>query len=452
MSREQRDLREIATGVLEAVRRRGATAADVIAREERSLSAGVHLGAIDKLKTARERALGLRVFFGMRSAMTSTSDFSAASLDRLVEDSCALARATAEDPASGLADPAGMAAAIPDLDLYDPEGDRLSVEEQIDRVRRAEAAALAVDPRVSNSEGAEWDGGASRTVLANTHGFLGEVRRSAFSLYVAPIAKANGAMQRDWHWTAGCKLSQLESPEAVGRTAGERALRRLHARKVPTCRVPVIFDADTASSLMGHLAAAVSGSALYKGASFLIGRLGETIGPERLTVIDDGTLRSRMGSAPFDGEGLAVRRTVVVNKGRLESWLLDSYSARKLGLRSTGNARRGISDAPAVGAHNFYLEPGPGTPEDLIRSVKTGLYVRELIGFGVNPVTGDYSRGAAGIWIENGELTYPVEEITVAGNLLEMAARIEAVANDLDFRRSITSPAILIGEMTVAGD
>ncbi len=452
MSADRVDLREVAARVLGGARGRGVSAADVIVRQENALTAGVHLGAIDKLKTARERALGLRVFFGARSAITSTSDFSPASLDRLVQDTCALARATAEDPASGLADAAEMAAPIPDLDLHDPEGDRLAVEDQIDRVRRAEAAALAVDPRVSNTEGAEWDAGASRTVIASTHGFVGEVARSAFSLYVAPIARENGTMQRDWHFSAGCKLSHLESPEDVGRKAGERALRRLHARKVPTCRVPVVFDADTASSLMGHLAAAVSGTALYKGASFLIGKLGARIGPARLTVIDDGTLPARMGSAPFDGEGLAVRRTAVVDGGVLSSWLLDSYSARKLGLRSTGNARRGIADAPAAGAHNFYLEPGTATPEDLIRSVRSGLYVTELIGFGVNPVTGDYSRGAAGLWIENGALTHPVEEITVAGNLLDMFARIEAVAADLDFRRTITSPTLLIGEMTVAGD
>jgi PmbA protein len=448
----RRDLRDVATRVLEAAKRRGATAADVLVREEQALTAGVHLGAIDKLKTARERALGLRVFFGRRSALTSTSDFSAASLDRLVEDTCSLARVTAEDPLSGLPDPEDAARAIPDLDLNDPEGAQLSVEAQIDRVRRAEAAALALDPRVTNTEGAEWEGGHSRSVLANSHGFIGEVERSGFSLYVAPIAQENGSMQRDWHYTAGCKLAQLEAPEAVGRRAGERAVRRLHARKVSTCRVPVIFDADTASSLMGHLAGAVSGTALYKGASFLIGRLGETIGPERFSVIDDGTLPARLGSVPFDGEGLAARRTVVVDRGRLASWLLDTYSARKLSLRATGNARRGIADAPVVGTHNFYLEPGPDSPEALIRSVKSGLYVTELIGFGVNPVTGDYSRGAAGIWIENGELAYPVEEITVAGNLLEIYRRIEAVANDLDFRRSVTAPTLLVGEMTVAGD
>ncbi|OGP87236.1 MAG: peptidase [Deltaproteobacteria bacterium RBG_13_65_10] len=452
MSAERLDLRDVAVRVLEAAKKQGASGADAIVREEHSLSAGVHLGTIDKLKTARERSLGLRVFYGHRSAMTSTSDFSTASLDRLVMDTCALARVTAEDPTSGLPDPSELGAQPGDFDLYDPEQARLSVEDQVERVRRAEAAAMAVDKRITNSEGAEWDGGAARTVLANTHGFLGEVERTGFSLYVAPIAQENGAMQRDYYYTAGCKLSQLESPEEVGRKAGERALRRLSARKVATCRVPVIFDADNASSLLDHLAGAVSGTSLYRGASFLIGKLGERIGPERIMVVDDGTLPARLGSAPFDGEGLPTRRTIVVDRGRLASWILDTYSARKLDLQSTGNARRGISDAPTVAPHNFYLEPGKDTPEDLIRSVKRGLYVTELIGFGVNTVTGDYSRGAAGLWIENGELAYPVEEITVAGNLLEMFRRVEGIANDLDFRRSVTSPTILIGEMTVAGD
>jgi PmbA protein len=219
-----------------------------------------------------------------------------------------------------------------------------------------------------------------------------------------------------------------------------------------TCKVPVIFDAESASSLVEHLGEAVSGTALYKGVSFLMGKLGERIGPERMTIIDDGTIPSALGSGPFDGEGLEARRTVVVERGRLSSWLLDTYSARKLGLRSTGNAQRSISGVPSVGTHNLFLEAGPDSPEDLIRSVKSGLYVTELIGFGVNPVTGDYSRGVAGIWIENGELSYPVEEITVAGNLLDMFGRVEAIANDLDFRRTVTSPTLLIGEMTVAGD
>jgi len=446
------DLREAALQVIEAAMKRGATAADAMAVDERALSVSIYLGAVDKLKTSSERALGLRVFYGHRSAMTSTSDFSKGSLDQLVEDSCALARVTAEDPHASLPDPTELAGATPDLDLHDPEGASLSVEDQIERARRAEGAARAVDPRVTNMDAADWEGRRSRMVLANSHGFAGEVTGTEFFLYVAPIAEENGAMQRADHFTAGRKLAALDDPEELGRVAGRRALRRLGARKISTAKVPVIFDADTASSLIDHLGEAVAGTAVYKGASFLIDKIGRRIGPERMTVVDDGTIPGALGSAPFDGEGLAVRRNVVVENGVLRSWLLDTYSARKLDLRSTGNAQRGISSGPGVGSHNLFLQPGSETPEDLIRSVKSGLYVTELIGFGVNPVTGDYSRGVAGFWIENGELAYPVEEITIAGNLLSMYERIEAVANDLDFRRSVTSPTLLIGEMTIAGD
>lgn len=445
------DLQEAARRVLDAATRRGATAADAIAVQDRAFSASVYRGAIDKLKTANERALGLRVFFGHRSATTSTSDFSKESLERLVDDTCALARVTAEDPFASLPDAAAMASEIRDLDLHDPEGAALSVEDQIDRARRAEAAAMAVDPRVKNMDAVDWEGREGRLVIANTHGFSGEVAGTEFFLYVSPIAEQNGSMQRADHFTAGRKLSQLDSPEEVGRIAGERAIRRLGARKIPTTKVPVIFNPDSASSLIEHLGEAVAGSSVYKGTSFLIGKLGEKIGPEQLTVIDDGTITSALGSGPFDGEGLPVRRTVVVEQGRLRGWLLDTYSARKLDLKSTGNAQRGVSSGPTVGPHNLFLEPGSESPEDLIRSVKSGLYVTELIGFGVNPITGDYSRGVAGLWIENGELAYPVEEITIAGNLLSMYARIEAVANDLNLRRTVAAPTLLIGEMTVAG-
>ncbi|MFQ5457227.1 MAG: TldD/PmbA family protein [Myxococcota bacterium] len=446
------DLQEAAKRVLAAARARGASAADAIAVQDRALSASVYRGAIDKLKTANERALGLRVFYGARSATTSTSDFSKESLERLVEDTCALAQVTAEDPVASLPEPAEMATEFPDLDLHDPEGAALSVEEQIDRGRRAEAAARAVDPRVKNMDAGDWEGSEGRMVIANTHGFVGEVSGTEFFLYVSPIAEENGAMQRADHYTAGRKLSGLAAPEEIGRIAGERAVSRLGARKIPTARVPVIFERDSASSLIGHLGEAVAGSSVYKGTSFLIGKMGDKIGPDRMTVVDDGTIPAALGSGPFDGEGLPVRRTVVVEKGRLTSWLLDTYSARKLDLLSTGNAQRGVSSGPGVGPHNLFLEPGTERPEDLIRSVKAGLYVTELIGFGVNPVSGDYSRGVAGFWIENGELAYPVEEITIAGNLLTMYERIEAVANDLDLRRTVAAPTLLIGEMMIAGD
>jgi PmbA protein len=259
-------------------------------------------------------------------------------------------------------------------------------------------------------------------------------------------------MQRDHWFSAARKLSRLQSPAMIGQEAARRALRRLAARKVTTQKVPVIFDPATASSVLGHLCTAVSGSAIYRGASFLLEQLGRRIAPDGFTVHDDGTLPATLGSKPFDGEGLPTRRTTVVEQGVLRSYLLDTYTARKLGMRSTGNAARSAGEAPSVSPTNFYLEPGPYTPEAIIASVPCGLYVTELIGFGVNLVTGDYSRGAVGLWIENGELTHAVEEITIAGNLRQMLMGIEMIGNDFDLRRKVTAPTLKIAEMTVAGN
>jgi PmbA protein len=258
-------------------------------------------------------------------------------------------------------------------------------------------------------------------------------------------------MQNDYWYSTGRKLASLQTPAAVGQEAARRALRRLGARQVPTQKVPVVFDPSTAAALLGHLFSAISGSAIYRGASFLLDQLGQRIAPESVTVYDDGTLMGALGSRPFDGEGLPTRRNTVVEGGVLHSYLLDTYTARKLGMRSTGNAARGVGDAPSVSPTNFYLVPGTATPEEIIASVPQGLYVTSLIGFGVNQVTGDYSRGAAGMWIEGGELAYPVEEITIASNLRQMLANIEMIGNDLDMRRTITAPTLKISEMTVAG-
>jgi PmbA protein len=312
-------------------------------------------------------------------------------------------------------------------------------------------AAPHPDPRITNSEGAEFDAGTSGVLYAASNGFSGGYQSSHCSLAVVPIATQNGSMQRDYWYSARRHLAKLDAPEAIGRTAAARALRRLGARKVQTCEVPVVFDPDMAASLLGHLAGAVSGNALYKGMSFLLGKLGEQIAPSFVTVTDDGTLVGGLGSKPFDAEGLPTRQTIVVDGGVLRSYLFDCYSARKLHSQSTGNAARSIADAPHVSPTNFILQPGTTSPKDIVASVKSGLYVTELMGFGVNPVTGDYSRGASGMWIENGELAYPVEEITIAGNLLTMFRDIEVVGNDLDLRRSIVAPTLKIARLTVAG-
>jgi PmbA protein len=444
-------LEEIAEILLRAAGAEGATAADVLVAEGDSLSVGVRLGEIEKVKRARAKHVGLRVFTGDRCAITSTADFSADSLARIAADTVSLARVTSADPFGGLAAPDELAQTIPDLGLHDPGIAELTPEQAIDWCRTAEAAAREADARITNSEGAEFESGSSAVFYAASNGFRGGYRSSYCSLWVVPIATQNGAMQRDYWYSNERRLAELDPPAEIGRIAAERTVRRLGARKVRTCEVPVVFDPDMAASLLGHLAGAVSGNALYKGASFLIGKLGHQIAPPFVHVYDDGARPGGLGSKPFDAEGLPTRRTAVIDGGMLRGYLFDCYSARKLNSKSTGNAARSVADAPHVSTTNFVLQPGDASPREIIASVKSGLYVTELMGFGVNPVTGDYSRGAAGIWIEDGELAYPVEEITIAGNLLDMFRSIEVVGNDLALRRSTASPTVKIGRLTVAG-
>jgi PmbA protein len=444
-------LSDLLVSVLERATARGATAADGFLIEEREFSATVRLGEVETVTHSQDQRLSLRVFAGRASAAASTSDLSPASLERVVDEATRLARITAEDPHAGLPDPAEVIARIPDLDLEDTTGDDPPPEAKIAIARRAEAAALAVDPRIQNSEGAEYADRRARYAYATSSGFSGSYATSSFSLSVSPVAAQNGEMQRDAWYTINRKRAKLEDPEAVGRTAAARALRRLGARKVKTVEVPVIFDAENAASLIRSIAGAASGPSLYRRASFLVDRLGTRIAAPSVTIVDDGLLPGALGSRPFDGEGLATRRTVLVNAGVLESYLLDTYSARKLGGQSTHHAARDGSGV-TVGTTNLMLLPGEATPADLIASVDNGLYVTELIGFGVNGVTGDYSRGAVGLWIENGRLAYPVDEVTVAGNLLEMFAAVDGVANDLVLRDRTASPSLKIARMVVAGN
>jgi len=441
---------DLATELLKKATSKGASAGDIVIVEGDSFDVQVRLKSVDKLSNAHEKRLGLRLFFGQRTAVCSTSDFSAESLDRLVEDTCYLARCTAEDPHAGLPEPAPLVS--PDLDLYDESLHGWKMEDKIHLAVQAESAALGYDARITNSEGAHLSHAGRRVVYANTHGVIGGYPVGSVSFSVSPIASADGLMQRDYWYSAKRKVKELASPETVGRTAAQRAVRRLGGRKISTCEVPVIFDPETAAELIGSISACVSGYAVYKGASFLAGKLGQSVAASSVTVLDDGMIPSALGSRPFDGEGMATRKTTVIKKGVLESYLLDTYSARKLGLKSTGNAVRSVGDVPSVSHTNFHLAPGSHRPEEIIRSVKRGLYVVEMIGFGVNHVTGDYSRGAVGLWIENGELTYPVEEITIAGNLKEILMNIEMIGNDLELRGTVASPTLKLSRMTVAGN
>jgi len=443
---------ELARDILAQAKQKGATEGDVVMVESDSFFVTVRLGEVEKISQAQEKRLGVRLFFGHSSATGSTSDISRDSLKNLVNDTCVMARATVPDEFSGLPLPEELAREVGNLDLLDDQARSLSVEEKIRLAREAEEKALSFDPRITNSEGGEFSNQFNHLIYANSAGFSGEYEGSAFSLSAAPVAKSNGTMQRDFWYSSQRKFSRLESPQAVGQKAAERVLRRLGARKIKTREVPVIFDPETAGSLMSHLSRGLSGDSLYRGASFLMGKVGSQIASDLVTVVDDGTIPAALGSKPFDGEGLPVKEKRVVEKGVLQSYLLDTYSGRKLGYPSTGNASRSVGEPPGVAPTNFYLSPGTHSPEEMIGSVEEGIYVTELIGFGVNLVSGDYSRGAAGIWIERGQLAYPVEELTIAGNLKEMLLNIEMVGNDLDMRYRVSSPTVKISRLTVAGD
>jgi PmbA protein len=447
-------LEQIASDLIDRARRGHATAADVVVREADEFSASVRLGKIESLKEAASKALGLRVFLGARSATAFSSDFSPQALSRLVERTLDMAHVTSEDPASGLAEPDSLGHYTGDLELYSADVGELDTDARIRMARLAEEAALGADPRIRNSEGAWFEASLGSKAYANSLGFVGSYRASYCAFSVAPIAQngaGNGGMQRDYWYSVARRASALEDPAAVGRKAAERALRKLGARKVSTCRVPVIFDPETARSLVGHVFEAVRGDAIYRSASFLAGKLRQRVAGENVTILDDGLRPGGFGSRPFDDEGVPAGTTTVIEKGVLESFLLNSYTARKLNLRTTGNAARGVAGPPTVGLKNFYLVPGPYPPEEIIRSVKSGFYVTELIGFGANIVTGDYSRGAGGLWIENGELAFPVEEVTVAGNLAEIIQHVAMVGSDLEFRSAIAAPTLLVEGLTVAG-
>jgi PmbA protein len=419
-------------------------------RDSDEFSAALRLGKIESLKEAASKALGLRVFIGARSATSYSSDFSPASLERLVDRTLAMARVTSEDPASGLPPAELLGTHTGDLELYSEDVAELSTDDRIAFARRAEEAALAADPRITNSEGAWFEASWGTKAYANSLGFSGTYRTSYCAVSVAPIAQ-NGGMQRDYWYSVSRRAAGLEAPEAVGRKAAERALRKLNARKISTCRVPVVFDPEVARSILGHVFEAVRGDSIYRSASFLTGKLGKRVASPNVIVLDDGLRPGGFGSKPFDDEGVPASVTPVIENGVLRNYLLNCYTARKLSLRTTGNAYRGIAGPPTVGPKNFYLAAGSQSPKEILCSVRNGFYVTELIGFGVNIVTGDHSRGAAGMWIENGELTFPVEEVTIAGNLAEMLSQIEVIGSDLEFRSSVAAPTLLVGGLTVAG-
>ncbi len=445
------NLLDLASGIIAKALAAGATGAECVISEGEEFSANVRMRELESLKESGSRGAGLRILIGRNTGSAYTSDLSAEGLRRLVESAVELGSITTEDPHAGLPEASELGSIQGDLKLFSGDTAGLSTEQKIEMARAAEGAALDADPRIANSEGGSFDTNLGRHVFANSLGFAGEYRTSSCSISVAPVAREGDSMERDYWFSLARGAAGLERPEDIGRKAAARALRRLGAVKIETQRVPVVFEPRTARSLIDSIFEAVHGESIYRNASFLAGKLGTKIAAESLTVIDDGTLPGLFGTSPFDDEGVPTRRTTIIEKGVLKSYLLNTYTARKLGMKTTGNAARGITGNAGIGHGNLYAEAGASTPERIISSISDGFYVTELMGFGVNIVTGDYSRGATGIWIRGGELAFPVSEVTIAGNLNTMLMRIEAVGSDLEFRGSTASPTLMIQEMTVSG-
>jgi PmbA protein len=441
------DKLNLLTDLIGKARAAGADAADALAFDSRSLSLSRRLGKPEDLERSESQDLGLRVFIGKRQAFVSSTDIGAEALKQLVERAVAMARAAPEDKYCGLADKTLLAKAWPALDLED--SGEPTAEALLERAAKAEDAALAVKG-VTNSEGggASWSWG--RVALVTSDGFAGGYAGSRHDVSASVVAGDGTGMERDYDYASARHLSDLEAPDAIGKRAGERAVRRLGPRKASTAKVPVVFDPRVATSLLGHLAGAVSGPSVARGTSFLRDRLGDMVFAPGVNVIDDPHRRRGLASKPFDAEGVANAKRAVIEDGRLTTWLLDSASARQLGLATTGHATRSTGGPPGPAPTNYYLAAGTLDPKALMADIAQGLYVTELIGFGVNGVTGDYSRGAAGFWIENGEIAYPVSEITIAGNLKDMF-RALTPASDLVFRRGTDAPTVRIDGMTVAG-
>ncbi|WP_028915566.1 MULTISPECIES: metalloprotease PmbA [unclassified Pseudoxanthomonas] len=433
-------LAEISQRLLARARALGASQAEVSCSEERGLNVSVRMGEVETVESSNDRGIAVTVYFGKRKGSASTADLHESSLEATVEQACAIARHTEDDEAAGLADPELMAREFPDLDTWHPW--RLDADEAVELALACEAAGREADPRVANSDGASFGSGESLAVYANSHGFVGRERETQHSLGLALIAGHGEAMQRDGWYSIGLARQDLESPAAIGRRAAERAVSRLDPRSVATGEYPVLFSAEVARSLVGHLLGAVSGGALYRKASFLLDSVGTRLFPEWLSIHERPLLPHGLRSAAFDADGVATRDNPLVVDGVLRRYVLGSYSARKLGLQTTGNAG---------GVHNLEVSANAGTLQDMLRGMGRGLLVTELMGQGVNPVTGDYSRGAAGFWVEDGQIAFPVDELTIAGNLRTMFAAVEAVGSEVDPRSHIRTGPILVGKMTVAG-
>ena len=444
---DQTALTDRAERLVNAALKTGADAADAVAVRSMSLSVEVRDGAVEESERAEGDDLGLRVLVGQRQAVVSTNDLAGDASVALAERAVAMARAAPEDKFAGLADGALLAHDFPDLDLLDP--DLPSVAELEAMAKTAEQAALTIKG-VAKSGGASASAGIGGMVLVTSHGFRGAYLGSRHGISMTAIAGEGTGMERDYDYSSSLHAADLDSPEKIGRTAGERAVERLNPRKVSTRKVPVVFDPRISGSLVSHLASAANGASVARKTSFLRDKMGAKLFDDGIRIVDDPLRKRGLRSHPFDGEGVVHRRLALVDDGVLHSWLLDCSTARELGLTTTGHASRGVSSVPSPSPSNLHMEPGRQSPEDLIADIDDGFYVTDLIGMGVNIVTGDYSRGASGFWIENGKRTYPVSEVTIAGHLFDIF-RTLTPANDLEFRYSTNAPTLRFEGLTVAG-
>jgi PmbA protein len=435
--------------LVKLARKAGAAEAEAYAERTRDASVRVRDGAAEELHQASSKGIGLRVICDQKLGFTYGTDLTKDGLEQLAEKAVALAKGAAKDKANGL--PRGAQLGSTEGGEYDPAIEAISPEWKLRAAREAEKAACAADPRVRKFDSTGAGDFLSQSAIASSLGAHGESRASYVYVYCSPVAEADGQLQTaSWSDTRRT-LKKLQSPDEVGRIAAQRAARMLGARKPKSQRVPVVFDAQMAAGFIGGISAAVNGLLVHKKSSFLGGLLGKRVASKKVTLIDDATLPNGIATRPFDGEGVASRRTAVVEDGILRSFLYDATTARKAKAQSTSSASRSWASLPSIGTSNFYLQAGTDKPEAIIKGIKSGLYVTTMLGRGADPVTGDYSRGANGIWIENGELAYPVQEVTVSGNLLEMLKSIDAVGDDLDFRASTAAPTIRFAELVVSG-
>ena len=444
---DQSALSALAQALVEAAKRAGADAADAVA--VRGVSQGVEVrdGRVEESERSEGDDVGLRVLVGRRQAVVSTNDIHGDGIAKLAERAVAMARVAPEDKYVGLADPSELARDFPELDLLDPNIPATSELER--RAQEAEAAGLAVKG-VTKSGGASASAGIGGMVLVTSTGFHGSYLRSSQGISTTAISGEGTSMERDYDYTSALHASDLASPASVGRKAGERAVARTNPRKVETCKVPVVYDPRVAGSLVGHLVGAINGASVARKTSFLKSKLGQKLFADDIRIIDDPLRVRGLRSQAFDAEGVKVKKLAIIDGGVLTSWLLDCATARELGMSTTGHAHRGVSSSPSPGAYNLHMEAGRATPKELISDIKQGFYVTDLIGSGVNGVTGDYSRGASGFWIENGEITYPVSEVTIAGHLLDMFKSLTP-ANDLEFRYGTNAPTLRIEGLTLGG-